>query len=55
MGESNLKDFDVELCCSKETVVKIELARDGLVQSSSRDGAHGWKQDNFWSALGTST
>lgn len=30
---SGLKEFDVLLCCSTETVGKIEAARDGLFET----------------------
>ncbi|RSL39256.1 hypothetical protein CEP53_014201, partial [Fusarium sp. AF-6] len=32
MGETDLKEFDVGLCCSMDTTRKIQRARDGLVE-----------------------
>ncbi|ODA77745.1 hypothetical protein RJ55_06347 [Drechmeria coniospora] len=51
MGDSELKEFDVGLCCSKETTRKVELARDGLMASSreGRDVANG--DDGFWETM----
>ncbi|KAI5463563.1 geranylgeranyl transferase type I beta subunit [Mariannaea sp. PMI_226] len=46
MGESDLKDLDVGLCCSKETTKKIELAREGLLEHTR--GKKGWEGDGFW-------
>lgn len=40
MGDADLKEFDVGLCCSKETTWKIELARDGLLERAR--GAESW-------------
>lgn len=42
MGDGDLKEFDVGLCCSKETTRKIERARDGLLKGK------GWENDGFW-------
>ena len=45
LGEKGLKEFDVGLCCSKDTVRKIELARDGLREAEvSFD-------DGFWDCV----
>lgn len=44
MGDEDLKEFDVGLCCTLETTRKIEKARDGLLQGRDRD----W-EDGFWS------
>ncbi|KAF4127010.1 hypothetical protein GMORB2_0748, partial [Geosmithia morbida] len=46
MGDEDLKAFEVSLCCSKETVGKIEKARDGLLASS----VNNWADDGFWDA-----
>lgn len=46
MGDAELKEFDVGLCCSKETTRKIELAREGLLRTAS-EGSNGW-EDGFW-------
>ncbi|PNY28584.1 Geranylgeranyl transferase type-1 subunit beta [Tolypocladium capitatum] len=50
MGEPELKEFDVGLCCSLETTRKIELARDGLLENAreERTGVG----DEFWEAIG---
>lgn len=48
IGEGGLKDFDVGLCCTKETTDKIAKARDGLVDSIRRDAADRWDDDGFW-------
>jgi geranylgeranyl transferase type-1 subunit beta len=45
MGDDDLKDFDVGLCCTMDTTRKIEKARDGLLQRGFCD----W-DDDFWSA-----
>ncbi|KAM5347588.1 hypothetical protein ACJ41O_007412 [Fusarium nematophilum] len=45
MGEGDLKEFDVGLCCSKETTRKIERAREGLLESMRE--RRGW-DDGFW-------
>ncbi|KAF4470188.1 farnesyltransferase geranylgeranyltransferase type-1 subunit alpha [Fusarium albosuccineum] len=47
LGESDLKEFDVGLCCSKETTRKIERARDGLLESI-RGERKDWDADGFW-------
>ncbi|KAH8736243.1 terpenoid cyclases/protein prenyltransferase alpha-alpha toroid [Ilyonectria robusta] len=47
MGDSDLKEFDVGLCCSKETTRKIERARAGLLDSI-RGERRGWEGDGFW-------
>lgn len=47
MGDSDLKKFDVGLCCSKETTRKIERARAGLLDSI-RGERKGWEGDGFW-------
>lgn len=46
MGDVDLKPFDVGLCCSKETIRKIELARDGL-----HVGKKGFDGDGFWESV----
>lgn len=43
MGDGDLKEFDVGLCCTMETTRKIEKARDSLL----RGGGSGW-DDEFW-------
>ena len=50
MGDEDLKEFDVGLCCSKDTTRKIEEARDGLLNRSGRDARNGWADDGFWSS-----
>ncbi|KAK7425751.1 geranylgeranyl transferase type-1 subunit beta [Neonectria magnoliae] len=47
MGDSDLKEFDVGLCCSKETTRKIERARAGLLDST-RGERKSWEGDGFW-------
>ncbi|CAM1511995.1 Fc.00g095080.m01.CDS01 [Cosmosporella sp. VM-42] len=47
MGDADLKEFDVGLCCSKETTRKIERAREGLLRSL-KDVKGGWDSDGFW-------
>lgn len=47
MGDTDLKEFDVGLCCSKETVRKIELARAGLF--GNRKG--NFDGDGFWESI----
>ncbi|KAK2606453.1 geranylgeranyl transferase type-1 subunit beta [Conoideocrella luteorostrata] len=50
MGDTDLKDFDVGLCCSKETIRKLELAREGLLDGY--DGrAKDAKSDEFWESI----
>jgi len=48
LGESGLKEFDIGLCCSKDTARKVELARAGLLEKERNvfDG------DGFWEAVG---
>lgn len=46
MGDADLKPFDVGLCCSRETIRKIELARDGLLV-----GKKGFDGDGFWDSV----
>ncbi|KOS20858.1 Geranylgeranyl transferase type-1 subunit beta [Escovopsis weberi] len=38
MGQDELREVDVGLCCSRETVDKIERARDGLLEAVARGG-----------------
>lgn len=52
MGDADLKDFDVALCCSKETTGKIEKARDGLLELTRNEDQDGWHKDGFWDAVG---
>lgn len=47
MGETDLKELDVGLCCSMDTTRKIQRARDGLVESI-RGERKGWGDDGFW-------
>ncbi|KAJ4200247.1 geranylgeranyl transferase type-1 subunit beta [Fusarium falciforme] len=47
MGETDLKELDVGLCCSMDTTRKIQRARDGLVESI-RGERKGWRDDGFW-------
>nr|RBQ88637.1 hypothetical protein FVER53263_05807 [Fusarium verticillioides] len=47
MGDNDLKEFDVGLCCSQETTRKIQKARDGLIESTRRNGK-AWCDDGFW-------
>lgn len=49
MGDTDLKSFDVGLCCSKDTTRKIELARDGLLERVRAESDNGWADDGFWS------
>ncbi|KJZ80073.1 hypothetical protein HIM_00787 [Hirsutella minnesotensis 3608] len=46
MGEPELKDFDVALCCSSDTRRKLELARQGLLEVKT-----GFDGDGFWDSL----
>jgi geranylgeranyl transferase type-1 subunit beta len=48
MGDGDLKEFDVGLCCTKETAGKIEKARDGLVDAVSEKAGDSWDSDDFW-------
>ncbi|KAK5991770.1 Geranylgeranyl transferase type-1 subunit beta-like protein [Cladobotryum mycophilum] len=50
MGEPDLKELDVGLCCSKESVRRIERAREGLLEGLRRQGQgqDGWGTDEFW-------
>ncbi|KZZ88957.1 geranylgeranyl transferase type I beta subunit [Moelleriella libera RCEF 2490] len=48
LGDAELKDVDAGLCCSKETVRKLGLARNG----SSREKGHGtFESDGFWDTI----
>ncbi|KAL7935502.1 terpenoid cyclases/protein prenyltransferase alpha-alpha toroid [Trichoderma chlorosporum] len=49
-GGSELKDVDAGFCCSKEGARKLEVARDGLLESLKRQGEQrgGWEKDEFW-------
>ncbi|KAF5711851.1 farnesyltransferase geranylgeranyltransferase type-1 subunit alpha [Fusarium mundagurra] len=47
MGDNDLKEFDVGLCCSQETTRKIQKARDGLIESM-RGNSKAWSDDGFW-------
>lgn len=47
MGESELKEFDVGLCCSKETSRKVLRARQGLLERTGDENG-GWDGDGFW-------
>jgi geranylgeranyl transferase type-1 subunit beta len=47
LGDEDLKAFDVGLCCSQDTLRKIELARDGLL-AESRSCFDG---DGFWESI----
>ena len=46
MEDSTLKEFDVALCCSKETTSKIERAREGLFNTERREDTL-W-DNGFW-------
>ncbi|KAL7809685.1 terpenoid cyclases/Protein prenyltransferase [Trichoderma aethiopicum] len=50
LGGAELKEIDAGLCCSKEGVRKIEVARDGLLQSlkRQREQRGAWGVDEFW-------
>lgn len=48
MGDGDLKEFDVGLCCTKETAGKIERARDGLVEGFRERHGSSWDDDGFW-------
>lgn len=50
LGGAELKEIDAGLCCSKEGVQKIEVARDGLLQSLKREREQRgtWGVDEFW-------
>ena len=45
LGDADLKEFDVGLCCSRETTTKIERAREGLLESAR---GNSWDEDGFW-------
>jgi geranylgeranyl transferase type-1 subunit beta len=47
MGDNDLKEFDVGLCCSQETTRKIQKARDGLLKSTKGE-MRTWRNDGFW-------
>lgn len=47
LGESDIKEFDVGLCCSIETTAKIERARAGLIQRAEQN-AESEQEDRFW-------
>jgi geranylgeranyl transferase type-1 subunit beta len=47
MGDNDLKEFDVGLCCSQETTRKIQKARDGLLESTKGE-MKAWHDDGFW-------
>ena len=44
MGEPDLKDFDVGLCCSKETAAKIARAGEGLLEEANAKSS----SEGFW-------
>lgn len=48
MGDEDLKEFDVGLCCSMDTTRKIEQAREGLLDSVQHTAAQTWTDDGFW-------
>ncbi|KAJ4244394.1 geranylgeranyl transferase type-1 subunit beta [Fusarium torreyae] len=47
MGDGDLKEFDVGLCCSQETTRKIQMAREGLLESTKGE-KKAWSGNNFW-------
>ncbi|KAM0339910.1 hypothetical protein ACHAPU_010742 [Fusarium lateritium] len=47
MGDDDLKEFDVGLCCSQATTRKIQRARDGLLESTKGE-TKAWRSDDFW-------
>ncbi|CAH0050619.1 unnamed protein product [Clonostachys solani] len=49
-GDADLKDFDVGLCCSKETTGKIEKAREGLLKATEGEDQTAWASDGFWAS-----
>ena len=49
MGEEGLKEFDVGLCCTKETTAKLAKARDGLLDATRKGDGSMWQDDGFWS------
>ncbi|KAG5926479.1 hypothetical protein E4U42_003278 [Claviceps africana] len=52
MGDEDLKDFDAGLCCSRETVRKIELAREGLLRTCADAGGRAERESKeFWGAV----
>lgn len=52
MGDEDLKDFDVGLCCSRDTLRKIELARGGLLRRyTETDGRAERGRKEFWEAI----
>ncbi|EHK18164.1 uncharacterized protein TRIVIDRAFT_45023 [Trichoderma virens Gv29-8] len=50
LGGSDLKEVDAGFCCSKEGARKIEVARDGLLESLKKQSEQrgGWEADEFW-------
>ncbi|KAJ4855004.1 prenyltransferase and squalene oxidase repeat domain-containing protein [Trichoderma breve] len=50
LGGSELKEADAGFCCSKEGARKIEVARDGLLETLKRQSEQrgGWGADEFW-------
>ncbi|KAG5920113.1 hypothetical protein E4U53_003943 [Claviceps sorghi] len=52
MGDEDLKGFDAGLCCSRETVRKIERARAGLLRMyADADGRAERGRKEFWGAV----
>lgn len=49
-GDEDLKDLDVGLCCSRETVRKIQLARGGLLRECA-DGRAERGRGEFWGSI----
>ncbi|KAM0209527.1 hypothetical protein ACHAQD_011113 [Fusarium lateritium] len=47
IGDGDLKEIDVGLCCSQETTRKIQRARDGLLKSTKGEMT-AWRNDGFW-------
>lgn len=52
MGDTDLKEIDVGMCCSKETVRKIELAREGMLNDLDVATRDDWSADGLWEAAG---
>lgn len=51
LGEPGLKEFDVGLCCSRDTARKVGLARDALLEATRALKTSGFDGDGFWESL----
>lgn len=51
LGEPGLKEFDVGLCCSRDTARKVGIARDGLSETTLQQKTDWFDGDGFWESL----